>query len=277
MDDRRGPRWAAAAVLSCALGCAGLDHSPFGGDDAVKIRRPDPNAVPKTVTPIQQAREKPYGDQLSPATLVAMGNCRAEVARKPDFSDFDREHYRSEARKAYQAAIQVDPKHVPAYVALAKLHLESGDTEACVEQFRLAVQHAPNDANLWFEYGLTRARMKDFDGAMECLNTARKLDPDHKQYAKMTGLTLARMGRTEEAYPILARAMGEPDARYALARMAKHVGQTDAAREQVALALRAHPVHAGALMLRQELDHGGAVPVGHAEALPAEFVTPPGQ
>src|SRR5262249_14969108 len=85
------------------------------------------------------------------------------------------------------------------------------------------------------------ARMKNFDAAAECFQEAARLDPENRQYRVHLGLTLARARRYDEGYEWLKRSMRQAEARYALAKIMLHNGDTEQAREYLHAAMRADP------------------------------------
>jgi tetratricopeptide (TPR) repeat protein len=227
----------AGGLLAGAVGCTSTpkQHVPSAAPitqqatamPVAKAPPPPPPAAPKT--------------SLKPDTYVTMGAMKEEAAEAADRLPADRDALRHEARQSYQKAIEVDPKHVPAYIAMAKSYWASGEKDKAQAMFAKASALAPNDANLWYEEGAAQARAKDFPAAVQSLTRAAQLDPANKNVQKLLGFTLARGGWYEESLNALVKAMPEAEARYNLARMMQHNGQGDAADVQLRLAAQMNP------------------------------------
>jgi tetratricopeptide (TPR) repeat protein len=255
--------------LAAALGAAGCQHAkgPGGGP-------PPPSYAPTSTTnlrvtadgtPIRPEPELPKR-QPKPETCVAYATFRSQEAQAPSCPAQDRQQFRDQARLAYQQAIQIDPKHVPAYLGLARLYVESEDTAHAVETYQKGIKAVPKEAALWYELGMCQGRRKEWGPALESLNKAAELQPDNHQFANALGYGLARAGRYDEALGCFQRVNGEGRAHYKLARMLQHMGQNDLARRQLELALEKDPRLAEAQGLLKEMDGQGVKPAGFSEA-----------
>jgi tetratricopeptide (TPR) repeat protein len=65
-------------------------------------------------------------------------------------------HRAEEARRAFEAALEIKPRYAPALVNIGNLHLESGEIEAAVAQYQAAIaadeKYAPAHHNLAVAY-----------------------------------------------------------------------------------------------------------------------------
>jgi tetratricopeptide (TPR) repeat protein len=225
--------WLAAGVAGC---------TPVAG-----LRPPGPPGAGK-------------GEELThkASTYVAFGDYRAASGFGAECSAQQQTQYREEARRAYLKAIEVDPKYLPAYLSLARLQAGCEDHAGAASIYERALKLNDRDASMWFEAGMCQCRLKNWNPAVEGLRKACELDPKNRQYGRTLGFALARAGRYEESFQVLAHHSGEAKAHLDLARMLRHQKQDAAARQQVLLALRMDPSLTGARALLGEL--GGLIP-----------------
>ncbi len=102
------------------------------------------------------------------------------------------------------------------------------------------------DHAIWFERGVCQCRAKNFSVAVDDLRKACELDPTNRQYSTTLGFTLARAGRYDESFTILAHDNGEAKAHSDLARMLLHLNEPALARQQALLALDKDPTQQAA-------------------------------
>jgi tetratricopeptide (TPR) repeat protein len=179
--------------------------------------------------------------KLKPETLVKLGALKDQAAENTEKSQAERDAFRYQARQSYQTAIDQDPKCIQAYLALAGSYWASGEQDKAMAVFDKGVKANPKNGQIYYELGTVQLRAKDWSQGLENLNTACQLDPENKHYQKTYGLALARNGRFDDGYAVLAKCMSESEARFNVARMLKHVGQSDACNRQLELALKANP------------------------------------
>lgn len=238
-------------------------------------------------------RIDPDADMIHKApTYVAFGDFRARSAEAPETTPEGKRQLREEAKLAYQKAIEVDPKYLPAYVSLARVQLASEDHPAATQTYGKALAICPGDSLLHFELGMCQCRMKEWPAALASMRKAMELEPSNRQYATGMGLALARAGQWDEAFAILERVNGQAKAHYDLARMLTHVGQQpDKALQHAAAAVAADPRFEAARTLLAELEQGKTKPpapaptptpalkpvpqqIGQASPLPVSAATP---
>jgi tetratricopeptide (TPR) repeat protein len=189
-----------------------------------------------------------------PETCVALGRLAEEAANQPGRPPADQQQLREQARKAYQQALDLEPNHVPALAALARLYATAGDYGRAVPAYRKAVKVQPKDAALWYDLGMCHARHKQWEPALVNLRAAVELDPENRQYGNALGFCLARAGCYEESLACFRRSVGEAGAHYNLARMLHHVNQEELSKQHLRLALQAKPDLAPAEQLLAELE-----------------------
>ena len=234
-----------------------MNQAPAGaaGGNSVYIPEPPDEVVPKD-------------GPLAPATMIAFANTWVEaVAADPNKPAADRDKLLNKAQIAYHDALRRDPKNLDALCGLGEMYQVTGELGKLREiEQRIKTQH-PNNPKAWAWVAVHEARMKNFDAAAECFHEAARLDPENRQYRIHLGLTLARARRYDEGFEWLKRSMRQAEARYALAKMMLHNGDTDQAREYLHAAMRADPSFTPAKDELMALTIGGSDvrTVGHEE------------
>lgn len=206
-----------------------------------------------------------------PATLVAYGALYERTANEPNAAPAIREQMLEQARKSYQQALKVDPKHVPAMLALARLHDSSNDHERAIATYKKALVEKPKEGGIWCDLGMCHARRKEWDQAIAALRKATELDPENRQYSNYLGFTLARAGQFDASYSAFRKTQGEALAHYNVARMLYHVQQVDLSKEHLRLAVQADPQLAPAQHMLAQLENPHPV----APATPPESAITP--
>ena len=236
-----------ALAISNAMGCATFSGFPssLNGDGAIFS---------------VHAEESLAKRQPQPATCVAYGELHEKAATEPGHSTAEQEELRNKARLAYQQALQISPKDLPALMALARLYASEGDYERAVATYDRAIQAHPKNAAPRFELGMCQARSKNWNLALQSLQKAVEVDPENRVYVHTYGLCLARAQRYDESFAVLAKLEGPASAHYDLARMLHHLEQDEASKEHLRLALTQNPDHFGAQQLLVALQGGTAEP-----------------
>jgi tetratricopeptide (TPR) repeat protein len=225
-----------ALALSLLAGSAGCSHT----SSSVPAARP-PAATPVAAAPKAENFDPEVMKRApKPETFVAYGDYSAREASSAQ-TPAEQEQLRERARKAYQEALKLDANNVPALRSLARLYASSGDYARAKETSEAALNLSPNDAALWFDLGMTYGRTKDWAAAIEHMAHAIELDPENRSYHRYMGFMLARAGRTQESLAEFTRYEGEAKGHYLLAEMLEHVGQVDACKMHLQLALAKDP------------------------------------
>lgn len=173
-------------------------------------------------------------------TEVAFGKVKeqeadSEMARKNPEAQA---RLREEARRAYQAALKIDPNNLEAQRGLGGLYMKAGDHERALDTYKKAMAKNPKEAVLWYDMGVVHHRRRDLAESVRCFQKALELDPDNREYQKKLGFTLAWMGQLDQGFTYLARAQGAAMAHCNIARVLIERDQHQAARQHVVLALR---------------------------------------
>jgi lipopolysaccharide biosynthesis regulator YciM len=208
--------------------------------------------------------EEPYKGEARPQTWVAFGQFKEGQSRDDKLGVAQQNVLRDEARKAYQKALDLDPKCVEAHVALANFYLNQDDCDHALGAYQRGLQQNPKSQALWFQAGMCYGRNKDFPHALDCVARAHELEPQNHEIATTYGLLLARVGRSQDAVNVMTKVMNRTEANLYVARMMEHLNQHEQARQYVQAALQERPTHPGALQLLTQLDSRP-----HLEAPPA--------
>ncbi len=156
------------------------------------------------------------------------------------------------ALEQFQAAIDLDPAHLPSLEAMRGIHVDSGDWVAAARTLGLEIEHTENDrirgARL-VELGRVRAdRLDDEAGAVQAFQAASAADPGNEDAMLPLVDSYAANGRYEDAFPLLQTLVQRSDKRerdeqHRLASMlgetATRLGQAD---EAVAAYERAYEI-----------------------------------
>jgi tetratricopeptide (TPR) repeat protein len=213
-----------------------------------------------TPPPIRSESRKDNAPDRKPqaSTCVAFGDFHFKAATDGGHTAIQKDQILDQARKAYQQALKLDPKCVPAYRGLARTYEQLGDHDRIVATYQSGLKANSGEPTLWFELGMYHARKKQWQPAVENLQKAAELDSENRTYGDMLAYTLARAGRYDESYECFKKTVGEARAHYNVARMLCHVKETELAREHLKLALKANPDLAPARQVLAELDAPGA-------------------
>ena len=138
---------------------------------------------------------------------MAFGDFRAAAGFAAENAPAQQQQYREEAKLSYAKAIEVDPKYMPAYAALARLQEACEDHAGAMAVYEQAMKQNDHDASLWHEMGMCQCRLKNWGPGVENLRKASELDPKNTQYGRTLGLALARTGQVEEGFSVLRGSM----------------------------------------------------------------------
>ncbi|MDH4282090.1 MAG: tetratricopeptide repeat protein, partial [Myxococcales bacterium] len=157
---------------------------------------------------------------------------------------------RASALEQFEAAIDLDPSHLPSLEAMRSIHVDSGDWVAAARTLGLEIDHTESDrvrAVRLVELGRIRAeKLDDEEGAIQAFEAASQADPDNEDALLPLVDAYVAHDRHEEAFPLLQVLVQrsdkrDRDERHRLATMlgetATKLGQAD---EAVGAYERAH-------------------------------------
>lgn len=274
--DGRIKRLLAGGILCGLIGC-----SHFRDKSPKPITTGEPPMVMTDRPVVEERRTK--NEPLKIETLLAVATVRMQAAMDENRTTQEKEELANQASQAYQKVLSREPKNLEAMRGMARMFAVLHDKDKCVEWYQRAVQAQPKNADIMYEMGKTLgSHFKDRDAMIHCLHTAAKLAPENRTYRNELGFSLALARRYDEGYAWLIRTMPEAKARYNLAGIAEHNGQTDQARIQLALAIKADPTHEpskimlAALSGEREKPSENSLRTVHHQQLAPPLPVPPG-
>jgi tetratricopeptide (TPR) repeat protein len=232
------------AVLVCPL------LALLGGCSQLQTRPPLADATP-ALAGLPSNSTKPWWQWWEdknrtpkPETCVACAEMRLATASNKALQEnqpVQVEQLRDEARRAYQQAIKIDNKCLPAYLGLAMLYQDIDQSQRAIETYRNGLKAMPKEPKLWFALGMCQARDKQFEASLPSLKKATELDTENYLYINHYGFTLARAGRIDESYRFFVKTQGEAKAHYNVACVLHHVNRDDECKDHLLKALMAKP------------------------------------
>jgi len=104
-----------------------------------------------------------------------------------------------DAKKAFEHAVQADPKSADAEFQLAKLISMSGNSALATQHFERAIEKNPNHAPSLAKLGNIYLQSGQFEKAREVLLKAELLDPSNRETEYGLALAYGKLGNREEA------------------------------------------------------------------------------
>src|SRR5262249_23641499 len=111
------------------------------------------------------------------STCVAFGDFWAKELANPALAPPLKQLMFEQGQRAYQQALKIDPKCLPAYMGLARLYSGQGDEGKAEETYQKALKKLPKEASVWFALGMCHSRQKQWEPALKELQTAARLEP----------------------------------------------------------------------------------------------------
>jgi tetratricopeptide (TPR) repeat protein len=128
-----------------------------------------------------------------------------EKARTLDQASLYRASLRTATREAWQAILKIVPQNIEAAARLGRLAWEDGDHALAASLLERAVAgDAP--ASAWFDLGLVRQDLHDYDKAASAYRKALEKKPDHAEAALNLGTVLQEKGDLDGAMRAYAAA-----------------------------------------------------------------------
>jgi tetratricopeptide (TPR) repeat protein len=157
-----------------------------------------------------------------------------------------------EAEAALRAALQVDPRFVPAAVNLADLYRASGRDAEGERILRAALEHDSRSAATHHALGLLLVRQKRMPEALVELEAAVRLDPEGPRYGYVYAVALHGTGRAQQAMEVLSRVLARhPYDRDTLSALIAYSHQQGNPRQALAYARRLAELEPSSAEVRQ--------------------------
>jgi arylsulfatase A-like enzyme/Flp pilus assembly protein TadD len=112
-----------------------------------------------------------------------------------------------EARKAYEAAVNLDPKDAHVRARYGELLRGMGRIEESIQQLREATELDPDEGSYWNSLGMTLGGNARLGEAEASFRKAVELESENPRYAFNLGLILVRQNRPKEARPFFETAL----------------------------------------------------------------------
>ena len=146
-----------------------------------------------------------------------------------------------EAETQYKKALKEDRNDLKALLGYAHLLDRAGRTSEAIQLYEQAVKAHPHNAAPLNDLGLCQARRGNLNEAIAALERAVRLQPERALYRNNLATMLVDRGQTEAAFAHFKAAHGEAAAHYNLGYLLQQKGERRAAADQFAAALRVDP------------------------------------
>ena len=116
------------------------------------------------------------------------------------------------ARSAIRESLALKEDYADAHLTLAQLEIQAGNLKEAIVSAEQVARLIPGNPSIYFELGLLKYSDKDYLGAGEALALALTVAPDYANAQYYMGLTLAQIGRLDDAlkqFEVLA--LSNPD------------------------------------------------------------------
>jgi tetratricopeptide (TPR) repeat protein len=139
-------------------------------------------------------------DHLDRAIAIApQREAFVEKARTLDHASLHQSSLRPAARAAWQAILKVAPQNVEAAARLGRMAWEDGDHTLAASLLARVVAADDAPASVWFDLGLVRQDLRDYDNAAAAYRMALEKKPDHAEAALNLGTVLQERGDLDGA------------------------------------------------------------------------------
>lgn len=103
------------------------------------------------------------------------------------------------ARSLIRESLALKEDYADAYLMLVQIEIQENNISAAVASAERIALLIPNNPNIYFELGLLKYSNKDYVGAVNAFTLALLSAPDYANAKYYLGLTLAQLGRLDEA------------------------------------------------------------------------------
>jgi tetratricopeptide (TPR) repeat protein len=146
-----------------------------------------------------------FAPRVTPARVVTFRRPGGEPAESPE-AWFDRgceldedPATRSDAQRAYERALDLDPKYVPALINLGNLHYGARRADEARACFERALEQEPGNAKARFNLANVLHDRHEYQAALILFRDAAALTPDFADAYFNLALTCEELGLVEEA------------------------------------------------------------------------------
>jgi tetratricopeptide (TPR) repeat protein len=215
-SNTRFGRWAIAACLLAAVGCASEDTQ---------------SALHK-VTPsfMLSDQDKAERQLKDPEALhLAYGKFQEQVGQSV------------EARKSYESALHDDPQSVDAVLGLARLDQLADHPKDAETGFQKALRIKPGDPKVLASLGQFYVSQKRWPDAFQSLNAAIAAAPGEAFYKHELAVAKTASGDVNAGLALFSQLVGPDKAHYNVAYILRREGKTEEAIQQCKITLTMNP------------------------------------
>jgi tetratricopeptide (TPR) repeat protein len=244
--------WTASLALLW-LGIAGAVAARCSVADAQQTADSDGKSWADSVSSSVKQGFTKLGQAVSPSPPIRVPNpaddpvsLKNKAKPGPDLYVAVAQYYQqsnklAEAEQQYLLALKEKPDHLAALLGIAQLKDQQGKLEEAVQLYQRAIKAHPQQAAIYNNLGLCYARQGRLDDAVAAMTRAIQLEPKNRLYRNNIASVLVDQNRVREAFTHLREAHGEAAAYYNLGYLLNKKGQTQAAMQQFAFALKVDP------------------------------------
>jgi tetratricopeptide (TPR) repeat protein len=179
-----------------------------------------------------------------------------------------------EAELQYQMALKEKPNHLPAMLGYAQLKEVVGKPGDAIQLYQRAVKAYPRQASIYNNLGMCLARQSRLDEAAAAMNRAVELEPKNPLYRNNIATVLVDQGKPRAALDHLLAVHSAGVANYNMGYLLNKKGQSQAAVQYFAAALKADPSLVAARQWLTHLQQSEAQPRSVQSREPRAGVSP---
>lgn len=110
-----------------------------------------------------------------------------------------------EAAAEFATVIDLHPRHVRAHLQRGQLMRLEGKIPVAKQHYQTAVKCDPHSVDCWIGLAAAHLDLGEAAESIECLEQARRLDPQREELDRLLGDALSRQGRQQDAATAYAR------------------------------------------------------------------------
>ncbi len=256
-----------------------LGYLGGGGDASIRTAPfPDPDELAAMTNPMDQWLVMTYANFAAELVRMQRIDEAISIAREGVAMDPGNFRLRMVLARAYavrglidqafeelHAARELQSDDPESYELAGHIRMAQRRFDQAQEEFRLAVERAPQVSTHVYNLGLTYARMGDFDGAISHFQAALELDPNSESAIQELAKSYSQVGRYEEARESFQRALElnpySPSVLYNIAVFYRYLGEDEFSRRMFRAVLQVAPNHVpSACQLAELMDAEGGHP-----------------
>lgn len=145
------------------------------------------------------------------------------------------------ALEQYRKALQVAPNDSQVLLGYARLNDRLGNSEEAIRTFTQVTKSEPNNASAFNDLGLCQVKHGQLNEGLTNVQRAAQLQPNNSLYRNNLARLYVQANRNEEAYRELAAVHSPAHAHYNLGYLLSERGDTQGAQHHFSVALQTDP------------------------------------